>query len=267
MTDGINSGAIEPPDLPERDELVRRTLAFPYWYQRIYLGRGIYSMPQLAYHEVVWARIAPVFPADLRGASVLDVGTNAGFFALEAKRRGAGRVVGIETIDEHLRQAELCARIWNLDVEYLPLDAHRVTSIGGTFDVVVFTGILYHLKNPLQVLEDVSAMCRDAIVVETEAIAAHPDNCVYVNQGPTGQLKVTPCAKGFMKFIESTELNGDGTNWWVPDAECVFGMLRAVGFRYFSPEVRIAPTRLAVVASKTPDSVLRLDALAGAEAS
>lgn len=261
MADSLNTGRHEPPDVPGRDEIIARLQAFPYWYQRIYLGRGLYSIPQVAYHELVWDRLGSVFPDDLRGAAVLDVGTNAGFFALEAKRRGAGRVVGLETIDDHFRQAELCARLWKLDVEYLPLDAHRIGSVDGTFDVVVFTGILYHLKNPLQVLEDVSARCRDAIVVETEAIAEHAENRVHVNQGAPGHVALTACSAGFMKFIEADELNGDGTNWWVPDAECVRGMLRAVGFRHFSAVVRMNPTRLLLVASKRPESILNVGAL------
>jgi tRNA (mo5U34)-methyltransferase len=86
-----------------------------------------------------------------------------------------------------------------------------------TFDIVVFAGILYHLKNPLQVIEDLGSMCNDAILVETEAIPDDPRNCLVVRQGVPAAL--VPATKGFMKFIESAELNNDGSNWWVPDTE------------------------------------------------
>jgi tRNA (mo5U34)-methyltransferase len=251
----------EPPNAPNRDELLALVRSFPYWYQRIYLGHGVYTLPDPAYHEGVWARLEPAFPSDFRGAAVLDVGTNAGFFALQAKARNAGRVVGLESVDEYLRQAELCRRIWNADIQYLPLDAHQASSLREQFDVVIFTGILYHLKNPLQVLEDVGRICRDAIVVETEVIVDDPANRVSVRQGPFNRTEVTACTKGMMKFIESDELNGDGSNWWVPDVECVLGMLRTAGFRYFSAPCLLSPSRLLLLASKRADSVLNLHAL------
>ena len=252
---------IEPPNAPPRDELLALVRSFPYWYQRIYLGHGVHTLADPMFHEGVWARLEPAIPADLRGASVLDVGTNAGFFALQMKWRNAGRVVGLESIDEYLRQAEFCRRIWNADISYLPLDAHQVSSLRETFDVVMFTGILYHLKNPLQVLEDVGRICRDAIVVETEIIVEDPGNRVAVRQGPTNQTQVTACSKGFMKFIERDELNGDGSNWWVPDTECVLGMLRTAGFTTFSAPCYLTPSRLLLVASKAPQSILNLGAL------
>ena len=212
------------------------------------------------HHEGVWARLEPAL-CDLRGASVLDVGTNAGYFAMQAKRRGAGRVVGIESVDDYLRQAELCRKIWGMDIQYLVMDAHQVSALNEAFDVALFTGILYHLKNPLQVLEDVARVCRDTIVVETEVIVEHPENRVRVRQGPTNRTEVVTCTKGIMKFIEADELNGDGSNWWVPDTECVFGMLRTAGFREFSMPCHLTPSRLLLVASKRRDSIVNRQAL------
>ncbi len=251
----------EPPNAPSRDEALALVRSFPYWYQRIYLGNGVYTIDQPAYHEGVWHHLEPSIPSNLLGASVLDVGTNAGYFALQMKARQAGRVVGLEALDDYLRQAELCRRMWNADIQYLPIDAHQVSSLTEEFDVVVFTGILYHLKNPLQVLEDVGRICRDAIVVETEVLVDHPDTRVHVRQGPTNQTKVTACTRGIMKFIERDELNGDGSNWWVPDTECVLGMLRTAGFKYFSAPCYLTESRLLLLASKASQSTLNLQAL------
>jgi len=251
----------EPPNAPGRDELIAAVRSFPYWYQRIYLGHGVYTLDQPAHHEGIWKLIERAIPADLRGASVLDVGTNAGYFALQMKARGAGRVVGLESIDDYLRQAEFCRKVWNADIQYIPIDAHDVGSLREEFDLVVFTGILYHLKNPLQVLEDVGRRCRDAIVVETEVLTEHPENRVHVRQGPTGQLRVTACSRGIMKFIERDELNGDGSNWWVPDTECVMGMLRTAGFTCFSTPRYPADNRLLILATKASRSLLSLDAI------
>jgi len=165
-------------------------------------------------------------------------------------------------MEHFLKQAAACARIWNLDIDYRMMDAHRVADTREAFDLVVFAGVLYHLKNPLQVIEDVGQICRDAVLVESEVIADDPRNCVYVRQGPPGNVAVRPCQKGIMKFIERDELNGDGSNWWVPDAECVLGMLRTAGFKHFSVPIYLTKNRLLVAASKSEHSLLDLTALA-----
>lgn len=261
---GDSPELLEPPARYSREELLAQVRAFPFWYQRIYLGQGIYTMDNNgapAYHEHVWRRLEPTLPTNLNNASVLDVGCNAGYFAIQSKLRGAGRVVGIEFIEEFVRQAELCRQVWNLEIEYRQLGADQVSSLNEQFDLVIFTGILYHLKNPLQALEDAGKICRDAIMVETEVISEDPRNTVYVRHGPYGKAGVTARHNGFMKFIEKDELNGDGSNWWVPDTECVRAMLRTAGFKYFSDPVYMTESRLVLVASKKSDSILNLRAL------
>jgi tRNA (mo5U34)-methyltransferase len=255
---------IEPPAAPSREELTDLVHSLHWWYQRIYLGHGIYSLEtggHPAYHEVVWDRFKLAFPDELRGASVLDVGCNAGYFAMQMKMRAAGRVLGIDSMEHFLKQAAACKQIWNLDIDYRMMDAHQLADIREEFDIVVFAGVLYHLKNPLHVLEEVGRISRDAILVESEVVADDPRNCVYVRQGPPNSIRITPCQKGIMKFIERDELHGDGTNWWVPDAECVLAMLRTAGFKYFSTPIYVTTSRILVVGSKRENSLLDLAAL------
>ncbi len=252
---------IEPPNPPSREEAEAFIKAQQFWYHRIYLGNGLYTMPGPAYHERVWRRFRTAFPNDLHGASVLDVGSNAGYFSLQMKLLGAGRVLGIELIDMYLKQAEIIRQWWGLDIEYRSGDAHEISRIEEQLDLVVFAGILYHLKNPLYVLEQVGRVCRDAVLIETECIANDPRNCVVARVGPRGKSALTPMTNGFMKFIEGDELASDSSNWWVPDAECVIGMLRVAGFKYFSPPIYQTPNRLILIASKRSDSILNLAAL------
>lgn len=258
MTAALNDGITEPKFPRSPGETRAFIESFPFWYHRIYLGGGIYTIGGRGHHEEVWDRFAKAAPASFNGASFLDIGTNAGYFALQAKLRGAGRVIGIESEEIYLRQAEEIRKIWGLDIEYQRRDAHDVASFKGTFDVVIFAGILYHLKNPLQVLEDIGKICNDSILVESEIIPDDPRNCVIVRQGVPAELR--PMSSGIMKFIETTDLNNDPTNWWVPDTECVKGMLRTAGFNYFSQPVILHGCRLCLLASKRRDSMFRLDA-------
>ena len=179
---------------------------------------------------------------------------------IQAKLKGAGRVVGIDSVDMYLRQARGCAKIWDLDIEYRLLDCELESlNLQEAFDIVFFTGILYHLKNPLGVLERVSKLCNDAIVIETEILKRDAPHVVYARWGPPERIAVTACHKGIMKFVESNELNNDGSNWWIPDEECVMGMLRTAGFRYFSkPVFFLGDVRMALVAAKQPQSIFRI---------
>ena len=224
---------VEPPNPPTREEAEAFIKAQGFWYHSIYLGNGIYTMPP-TFANQLWALIKPTFPVDLKGASILDVGCNAGFFSILTKLQGAGRILGVESMDFFVEQAEYIREIWQMDIEYRLMDAHDIDEIDEQFDLVMFVGILYHLKNPLQVLEGIGRCCRDVVVVETEIIPEDPRNLVVARVGQPGKIKLTATTQGFMKFFERDELNGDVTNWWAPDTECLMGMLRVAGFKYFS---------------------------------
>jgi tRNA (mo5U34)-methyltransferase len=246
---------VEPPNPPSREEAERFVKSYSFWYHRVYLGNGIYTMPPTM-ADRVWALIKPTFPENLKNASILDIGSNAGYFSILAKLRGAGRILGIEFFTMFLQQAEYIRKIWQMDIEYRLMDAHDIVQINEEFDLVMFAGILYHLKNPLMVLEEIGRRCRDAVVVESEIIPEDPRNLLMARLGPLGNIKLTPTTKGFMKFYERDELNGDGSNWWAPDTECLLGMLRVAGFKYFSRPIYHAPSRILLIATKKEESLL-----------
>jgi len=249
----------EPPFPLTPDESRKLIEGFSFWYHNIYLGNGVYTKGEgREYPEHVWSCFEKALPANLSGLSVLDVGTNAGYFALQMKLRSARQVVGTDFVAMFLEQAEAVRRIWGVEIDYRFMDVHDITKLDQTFDIVVFAGILYHLRNPLQVIEDLGRMCSDAILLETECIADDPRNCVVVRQGSPAELQTLN--QGMMKFIEGSDLNGDPSNWWVPDTECVKGMLRTAGFTHFSRPVFFSNCRLCMVASKKSDTLLNLDA-------
>jgi tRNA (mo5U34)-methyltransferase len=143
-----------------------------------------------------------------------------------------------------------------MDIEYRLMDVHEIDKIDEQFDLVMFTGILYHLKNPLQVLEDVSYRSGDAIIVETEILLEDPLNLVIARVGPLGKVKLTATTKGLMKFYERDELNGDASNWWVLDTECLLEMLHVASFRYFSRPIYHTRGRVLLIATKNEQSLL-----------
>jgi tRNA (mo5U34)-methyltransferase len=195
-------------DLPSRVAELR-------WYHSIDLGHGIVT-PGVDNTPVRLARLD--LPVSLAGKSVLDIGAWDGFFSFEAERRGASRVVASDYYSWHgggwgtkkgfeLARQALGSRVEDVDIDVMDLSPDRV----GMFDIVLFLGVLYHLRHPLLALERIFAVTRELLVVETVV------DMVGVRR---------PAAA----FYPGRELNDDPTNWWGPNVPAVEALLRAAGF-------------------------------------
>lgn len=147
-------------------------------------------------------------PEDLTGKRVLDIGAWDGWFTFEMERRGA-EVMAIdceESKNFRYLQRELASK-----VDYRILDVYELTPEKlGQFDIVLFLGVLYHLKHPLLGLERVCALTRGMAAVQT---FVSPDT------GPPA-----------MEFFETTELGGQFDNWVAPNVGCLLAMCRTAGF-------------------------------------
>ena len=100
-----------------------------------------------------WEHLQPCLPTDLTGKSVLDIGCNGGFYSLELKKRGASRVLAIDLDMRYLKQARFAAEVHGLDIEFRWMSVYDVGSLGEKFDIVLFMGVLYHLRYPLLALD------------------------------------------------------------------------------------------------------------------
>ncbi len=137
--------------------LANQISALGDWFHNIDL-RGIQTAPNHFlgdFPNVKWRHISPALPLDLNGATVLDIGCNAGFYSLQMKMRGAGRVLGIDICDRYLDQARLASRTLGLEIELEKRSVYEVEEIAGQFDFVIFMGVLYHLRYPLYALDKV----------------------------------------------------------------------------------------------------------------
>ncbi len=191
-------------------------LAEKGWYHSIELpdGRVIEGIISL---ETLKKRVAQFpIPDDLRGKRVLDIGAWDGWFSFEMERRGA-EVVAVDCVDlDTFRHAHQALRS---KVEYRQLDVYEMTPDRlGRFDIVLFLGVLYHLKHPVLGLERVCALTRDLAIVEsyiTDAEAA-----------AAGTNDTLPS----MEFYETDLLGEQIDNWVGPNLECLMAMSRTAGF-------------------------------------
>ncbi|MDA8117252.1 MAG: DUF1698 domain-containing protein [Actinomycetota bacterium] len=228
----------------------------PEWFHSIELAPSLVT-PGRKSAEVLERELARISLPDLRGKSVLDIGAYDGFFSFAAERLGASRVVALDHyvwstdmagylkdwresqqtgralppphLSRHFRPDELPGRkpfdlarralgskVEPVVADFMTADLSKL----GTFDVVLFLGILYHLEEPLTAVRRLRAVTAPGglAVIETEAIAT---------LGLEG--------RAFCEFFPGAELNNDPSNWWSPNIRALKGMVRAAGF----PEVKV----------------------------
>ena len=141
--------------IDSKEHIEQRIAELGSWFHNINL-RGIQTAPNHFlgdYPSCKWRHLQEAIPADLTGKTVLDIGCNAGFYSLEMKRRGASRVVGIDSDEHYLVQARFAASMSDLDIEFHRMDIYDVPQLKERFDLVLFMGVLYHLRHPLLALD------------------------------------------------------------------------------------------------------------------
>src|ERR1700712_3355989 len=151
-------------------EIRRRAAALGDWFHNIDLD-GVPTAPNhflSDYPNVKWRLFQHAHPADLAGKTVLDIGCNAGFYSIEMKRRGADRVLGIDFDERYLDQARFAAEVKGADIEFRLLSVYDIAQLGERFDVVLFMGVLYHLRHPLLALDLIyDNVARDLMVFQS----------------------------------------------------------------------------------------------------
>jgi tRNA (mo5U34)-methyltransferase len=211
----------------------RRVRELGPWFHNLELA-GVRTAPDHFlgdYPTVKWRRFAHAIPGDLRGASVLDVGCNAGFYAFEMKRRGAARVVGIDSDERYLAQARFAAEVSGVDVEWRKLSVYEVARLGERFDLVLFLGVLYHLRHPLLALDLLHEHVVGDTLVFQSLLRGDDGDQPLDGDYPFAERAVFDRATfPRLHFIERS-FAGDGTNWWFPNRACAEAMLRSAGFR------------------------------------
>jgi tRNA (mo5U34)-methyltransferase len=210
------------------------------WFHNIDLGHGIATAPDHFlgdYPRFKFARFADALPADLTGRTVLDIGCNAGFYSVEMARRGAARVVGIDSDERYLAQARLASAALGFpQLEFRLLSVYDVAALGERFDLVIFMGVLYHLRHPLLALDLIREhVASDQLLFQTmqqgstETWTPIEDHPFHAPGGYDPPAFFDDPAYPRMHFIER-RFAGDWTNWWAPNRACSEAMLRSAGF-------------------------------------
>jgi tRNA (mo5U34)-methyltransferase len=227
----MSTGSIASEQWTE-DQIRTRIRELGKWFHNLNL-RGVETAPDHFlgdYPSFKWRSFQQSLAADLRGKTVLDVGCNAAFYSLEMKKRGAERVVAIDTDEGYLAQARFASEITGLPIEFRQLSVYQVGRLHEMFDIVLYMGVSYHLRHPLLALDLLHEfVVRDLLVFQSllrgstmvepmQADYPFPETAIFEQPGVPK-----------MHFVEHC-YSGDPTNWWIPNLACAEAMLRSAGF-------------------------------------
>jgi tRNA (mo5U34)-methyltransferase len=193
----------------------------PFWWHTIDLGDGVITPG----HKSPKSQdiLARAIPRRLRGKTVLDVGCWDGFFSFWCERRGAT----VTPVDNFQYRAFVESK-YGVDLkggEGFRVAAHLLgsplklrrcdfASLRGSFDIVLFLGVLYHERYPLLALEHLARLARECAMVETH----------YIKSG----------SQPLLRFYPGDTMNEDPANFWGPTLSCVELMLEDVSFQEVS---------------------------------
>jgi tRNA (mo5U34)-methyltransferase len=201
------------------------------WFHNLHLPGGLQTAPDHPlgdFPSFKWRQIAPHLPADLTGWRALDIGCNAGFYSFELARRGAS-VVGIDSDEHYLRQARWAAEhLGAAGVEFRRASVYDLARSNERFDLVLFLGVLYHLRYPLLGLDVVGEKVNRLLVFQTLTVSEHeavdmPRNVSFADRG-----RLLEPGWPRLAFVEH-RLADDPTNWWIANEAAVEAMLRSAG--------------------------------------
>jgi tRNA (mo5U34)-methyltransferase len=235
MTTDTESLAPPPPSpATPPDATAARVRELGPWFHNLHLPDGTQTCPDHFFGDFPafkWDQIAPHVPQDLSGWHCLDIGCNAGFYTFELAKRGA-TVLGIDVDDRYLGQARWAATQFGVQdrVRFEQMQVYDLARRDESFDLVLFMGVLYHLRYPMLGLDIVAEKVRRLMVFQT--LTAPGDEVFERTWDRNFHDRELLRDPGWpkMAFFEHG-FSGDPTNWWAPNHAGVEAMLRAAGLK------------------------------------
>jgi tRNA (mo5U34)-methyltransferase len=214
------------------EQIQRRVKQLGKWFHNIDLC-GVKTAPDHFlgdYPTCKWNSFQHSIPADLSGKTVLDIGCNGGFYSLEMKRRGAERVVSVDSDGRYLAQARFASEVTGLKIELCQMNVYDIAALGEKFDLVLFMGVFYHLRHPLLALDLLNEHAVKDTLVFQSLMRGSSRTLELEEDYPFSETELFN-QEGFpvLHFVEK-QYSEDPTNWWIPNRSCVEAMLRSAGF-------------------------------------
>jgi tRNA (mo5U34)-methyltransferase len=210
----------------DRAVILEKINSVKHWYHRIEIMPGVITP---GVNDSARALELLNLPQDCTGKRVLDLGTRDGFFAFELEKRGA-EVLAMDYQPMERTGFGVMAEILGSKVTFVQDNIYNISSEKyGKFDIVLFLGLIYHLRDPLGALDIIRDICQGELYLETQVI----DNAFLNADGklvPLKSISEELLHLPIMQFYPGTALNNDATNFWAPNFKCMEMLLLESNF-------------------------------------
>lgn len=203
---GSRLGGVDMNAMLEIDDLRQRVNACR-WVHTIDLGNGIVTPGAWRPSPIIRRAFQDI---DFRGRKVLDIGCWDGLWSFEAERRGAAEVYATDDLSQrhsHDMPTFLVAQgALGSQARYFPhVGVDDVEDLGvNDFDIVLFCGVYYHLREPLAALARLRRVLKPGGLIVVEGTVIHGESA------PVAEF-----------FYRQRVLEKDLSNWWVPSIPCL----------------------------------------------
>ena len=218
----------------DKDEIEKAIDRLAPWFHNIHLPNGMQTAPGHYlgdFPSYKWREVASYLPGNLKGMKALDIGCNAGFYAVELAKRGA-EVTAIDLDPHYLEQGKWVVKQFGLDhkINFRKMQVYDLSKATEKYDVIWFMGVFYHLRYPLLALDILSEKCNKYMIFQTLTMPGEEELQIAADYKINDRKPMLQPGWPKMAFIEN-RLNGDPTNWWAPNHACIEAMLRTCGFK------------------------------------
>lgn len=220
----------DSPDVAPSDFSPEKFFRGIQWHQRWELFRGVFTPGA---HSVDRACRHIHLPSDLSGKRVLDIGAWNGCFSFECERRGAAEVVALSLKNPEVTGFNKIKNLLDSKIIYVQDSVYTLSpDVLGDFDIVLFLGVLYHLRYPLLAVDRIRTICRGAVLIEThvvtdELLVRKPFNLIGKMLLLSRLLKSTPIWRQYRAYEAHPE---DSSNWFGPNIQAVTESFDSAGF-------------------------------------
>jgi tRNA (mo5U34)-methyltransferase len=219
-----------PPPAPTGFD-AKATFAGVHWHQRWEVFEGAMTPGP---HSVSLLCQKTQLPADLTGKRVLDIGAWNGCFSFECERRGASEVIAYSLENPDVTGFTRLKAALGSRVEYLQGSVYSASPEQlGKFDLILFFGVLYHLRYPLLAIDRIRTVSRGDVLIETHTLTSRqllrsPLSAVSRLVRLSALFRTTPLWRQYKEFELHPE---DQSNWFGPNIPAVVESFESAGFR------------------------------------
>jgi tRNA (mo5U34)-methyltransferase len=234
------------------DDDIKSLIHSRRWYHKFEISPGIFSPGKNEVNPRA-ALDSYQLPEDIRGKRALDIGAWDGPYSFELERRGA-ITTALDIQDPDRTGFNIGKKIKKSKVNYIRSSIYDIPAeYYDQFNIVLFLGVFYHLKNPLLAFQKIWRLLKkDGTIYFEGAILDYASQIDAFWHDKTKLLKVL--SKLAVCYFSCNEYNQDISNWNIPTQICLKDWLRATGFCDISiTGINTGISRISGYAKKNPD--------------